>query len=151
MCQAQQHAQGDGACASGPLRIAFLHPDLGLGGAERLVVDAAVELASRGHTVDMYTSHHDRSRCFEETTSGHFAVLVAGAWFPRFILGRLGVPCAWARCLLAAIYVLFCAWRSGEHYHVRRVTPACASAIVSLDALVVASLMVSGCYCMPGT
>ena len=27
------------------LRIAFLHPDLGLGGAERLVVDAASGLA----------------------------------------------------------------------------------------------------------
>jgi hypothetical protein len=27
------------------LRIAFLHPDLGLGGAERLVVDAAAGLA----------------------------------------------------------------------------------------------------------
>ena len=27
------------------LRVAFLHPDLGLGGAERLVVDAAAGLA----------------------------------------------------------------------------------------------------------
>ena len=33
------------------LRIAFCHPDLGLGGAERLVVDAACELCSHGHTV----------------------------------------------------------------------------------------------------
>ena len=29
------------------LRIAFLHPDLGLGGAERLVVDAAVALCDK--------------------------------------------------------------------------------------------------------
>ena len=33
------------------LRIAFCHPDLGLGGAERLVVDAACELCEHGHTV----------------------------------------------------------------------------------------------------
>ena len=33
------------------LRIAFCHPDLGLGGAERLVVDAACELCNHGHTV----------------------------------------------------------------------------------------------------
>ena len=34
-----------------PLAIAFIHPDLGLGGAERLVVDAALELSARGHAV----------------------------------------------------------------------------------------------------
>ena len=33
------------------LRVAFCHPDLGLGGAERLVVDAACELCNHGHRV----------------------------------------------------------------------------------------------------
>lgn len=33
------------------LRVAFCHPDLGLGGAERLVVDAATELSTKGHEV----------------------------------------------------------------------------------------------------
>ena len=36
------------------LRIAFLHPDLGIGGAERLVVDAAVALKQKGHDITMY-------------------------------------------------------------------------------------------------
>jgi hypothetical protein len=36
---------------SRPLAVAFCHPDLGLGGAERLVVDAACELAAAGHSV----------------------------------------------------------------------------------------------------
>ncbi|KAH7512679.1 hypothetical protein FEM48_Zijuj12G0116400 [Ziziphus jujuba var. spinosa] len=36
-----------------------------LGGAERLIVDAAVELASHGHKVHIFTSHHDKKRCFE--------------------------------------------------------------------------------------
>lgn len=88
------------------LRIAFIHPDLGigeflapsprqtstsscsspsfgpgdfLGGAERLVVDAAVGLQKRGHTVEIFTSHHDDSkggRSFEETRDGaHFFLL----------------------------------------------------------------------------
>ena len=35
------------------LRIAFCHPDLGLGGAERLVVDAACELCNHGYTVSL--------------------------------------------------------------------------------------------------
>ena len=44
----------------------FVH----LGGAERLVVDAAVSLQKRGHEVVFFTSRHDRSRCFEETRDG---------------------------------------------------------------------------------
>jgi hypothetical protein len=40
------------------------------GGAERLIVDAAVELAQRGHTVNVFTAHHDPRRCFEETLDG---------------------------------------------------------------------------------
>ena len=40
------------------------------GGAERLIVDAACQLASHGHDVHVFTSHHDKNRCFEETVSG---------------------------------------------------------------------------------
>ena len=40
------------------------------GGAERLVVDAALGLQSLGHSVDIYTSHHDKSHCFDETRDG---------------------------------------------------------------------------------
>ena len=40
------------------------------GGAERLVVDAALGLQKLGHSVDIYTSHHDPNHCFEETRDG---------------------------------------------------------------------------------
>jgi alpha-1,3/alpha-1,6-mannosyltransferase len=40
------------------------------GGAERLVVDAAVALKNRGHDVVIFTSRHDPKRCFEETRDG---------------------------------------------------------------------------------
>lgn len=46
------------------------NPWMLLGGAERLIVDAAVELTSHGHNVHIFTSHHDKNRCFEETVSG---------------------------------------------------------------------------------
>ena len=73
------------------LRIAFVHPDLGIGaseqlltavelmavtyeilagGAERLVVDAALGLQKLGHEVVIYTSHHDPNHCFDETRDG---------------------------------------------------------------------------------
>jgi hypothetical protein len=42
-----------------------------IGGAERLIVDAAVELVSHGHDVHIFTAHHDKNRCFEETVSGN--------------------------------------------------------------------------------
>lgn len=74
------------------MRVAFIHPDLGigmypepyfiafprqnaLGGAERLVVDAALGLQRLGHTVHIYTSHHDPGHCFEETKDGMNSVM----------------------------------------------------------------------------
>jgi alpha-1,3/alpha-1,6-mannosyltransferase len=50
--------------------IVFLHPDLGIGGAERLVVDAAVGLQKRGHRIVIFTSHCDPKHCFDEARDG---------------------------------------------------------------------------------
>mmetsp|Transcript_3961 Transcript_3961/g.13925 ORF Transcript_3961/g.13925 Transcript_3961/m.13925 type:complete len:453 (+) Transcript_3961:129-1487(+) len=100
-----------------PLRVAFVHPDLGLGGAERLVVDAAQELATGSHKckVQIYTSHHNENRCFEETMAlkpnglqRDFDVKVVGSWFPRQVGGRLVALCAIVRTLLCAAWVAWC-------------------------------------------
>lgn len=50
--------------------IVFFHPDLGIGGAERLIVDAAVGLQQLGHKVTIFTSHRDTRHCFEEARDG---------------------------------------------------------------------------------
>src|SRR5262245_3604687 len=71
------------------LRIALLHPDLGIGGAERLVVDAALQLQATGHHVILFTTHHDRTRCFDETRDGTLTVRVYGDFFPTQVRGRL--------------------------------------------------------------
>lgn len=47
-----------------------------IGGAERVVVDAAVGLQNLGHKVVMYTSHHDPTHCFEETRDGNIIISV---------------------------------------------------------------------------
>ncbi|KAK1305820.1 hypothetical protein QJS10_CPA10g01073 [Acorus calamus] len=66
---------------AGPkLKIAIIHPDLGIGGAERLIVDAAVELSNHGHDVHVFTAHHDRNRCFEET--------ISGIYFPNLVIAN---------------------------------------------------------------
>ncbi|KAK2638741.1 hypothetical protein Ddye_026536 [Dipteronia dyeriana] len=88
------------------LNIAIIHPDLGIGGAERLIVDAAVQLASHGHNVHVFTAHHDKKRCFEETLDGTFPVTVYGDFLPRHIFHRLHAVCAYLRCIFIALIVL---------------------------------------------
>ncbi|XP_020248675.1 alpha-1,3/1,6-mannosyltransferase ALG2-like [Asparagus officinalis] len=88
------------------LKIAVIHPDLGIGGAERLIVDAAVELAEHGHSVHVFTAHHERNRCFEETVAGPFPVTVYGDFLPRHIFYRFHAVCAYLRCIFVAICVL---------------------------------------------
>ena len=68
---------------SGELKIAFVHPDLGIGGAERLIVDAAVGLQRLGHRVVVYTAHHSVTHCFEETRDGTLEVVTYGDWLPK--------------------------------------------------------------------
>lgn len=90
------------------VNIAFLHPDLGIGGAERLVVDAAVALKSKGHGVHCVTAHHDSSHCFKETTNGCLTVTTAGDWLPRSLFGILHALFAYLRMIYAALYLVLC-------------------------------------------
>ncbi|EDW79915.1 uncharacterized protein Dwil_GK17759 [Drosophila willistoni] len=89
------------------VRVLFLHPDLGIGGAERLVVDAALALKQRGHEVSFLTNHHDSTHCFKETADGSFPVQVVGDWLPRKLFGRFYAFCAYMRMLYAAFYASF--------------------------------------------
>ncbi|KAL4080524.1 glycosyltransferase family 4 protein [Scleroderma citrinum] len=88
------------------LRIAFIHPDLGIGGAERLVVDAALGLQSFGHSVDIYTSHHDKKHCFDETRDGTLRVHHIVPPFPRSWKGKFHVLFAHARQLHLTKFLL---------------------------------------------
>ena len=69
-------------------KIVFVHPDLGIGGAERLVIDAAVGLQNLGHKVTILTSHCDPTHCFEEARDGKCAQL-RGIWQSELSNGRL--------------------------------------------------------------
>ncbi|VDP42354.1 unnamed protein product [Schistosoma mattheei] len=90
-----------------PKQIVFLHPDLGIGGAERLIVDSAVALESCGYNVSIITNHHDPKHCFEETLQSNLSVTVVADWFPRSIFGYMTALCAYIRLILATLYLLF--------------------------------------------
>ena len=88
------------------VRIGFVHPDLGIGGAERLIVDAALSLQSRGHQVELYTSHHDPSHCFSETKDGTLVVRAVGDWLPRHCFYRGYALFAYLRVLYVSLYMI---------------------------------------------
>ncbi|KAJ7273371.1 mannosyltransferase [Mycena rebaudengoi] len=89
-----------------PLRVAFIHPDLGIGGAERLVVDAAIGLQALGHSLVIYTSHHD-DHSFEETRNGKLEVHHVVPPFPRSIKGKFHILFAHARQLHLTLHLLW--------------------------------------------
>lgn len=86
------------------MKVAFIHPDLGLGGAERLVIDCALALKSLGHDVTIYTSFLDPHRCFPEVHPDHpqIPVHVIGPTIPRSIYGRFHAALAAIRCAYIA-------------------------------------------------
>ncbi|CAD5123722.1 unnamed protein product [Dimorphilus gyrociliatus] len=86
--------------------VVFLHPDLGIGGAERAMIDAALALKGRGHNVQFLTSHHSTTHCFEETRDGTLKVTVSGNWLPRSICGLCYALCAYLRMMWAALYLI---------------------------------------------
>ena len=88
------------------VKVVFIHPDLGIGGAERLIVDCSLALQVKGHTTTIVTAHHDRSHCFTETISGECDVICIGDWLPRSLLGRCQALCASVRMLYVTMYVM---------------------------------------------
>ncbi|CAN9514253.1 unnamed protein product [Ophioblennius macclurei] len=97
------------------VRVVFLHPDLGIGGAERLVVDAAVALKSQGCSVQIWTAHYDPTHCFSETLDPDLPVVCVGDWLPTSVFGYLHALCAYLRMIFVALYLIFL---SGVEYDV---------------------------------
>ena len=79
------------------LRIVIVHPDLGIGGSERLVVDVALALRQKGHKVTILTAHYDPSRCLRESRDGNLNIASRRAPIPASIAGRLRGPCSIGR------------------------------------------------------
>jgi alpha-1,3/alpha-1,6-mannosyltransferase len=97
------------------MKVTVLHLDLGIGGAERLVVNTCCALQELGHDFTVLTSHHDKNHCFEETKPGgrlHPHIRVYGDWLPRHFLGRGTALFSVLRMIyLALVVVLIHLWQ----------------------------------------
>lgn len=75
------------------LKVAFLHPDLGLGGAERWLLDTALGLRDHGHRVVIHTRVRPGQRVFEAMLDGRLEVRLTHG-VPDQLAGRLRAPLA---------------------------------------------------------
>lgn len=74
-----------------PLHVVFIHLDLGIGGAEQLILQLATASQDLGYIVDVVTTRCDQDHCFESVKqpSGRLCenVYVYGRWIPSNIFG----------------------------------------------------------------
>jgi len=90
-----------------PGRIAFVHPTLGMGGAERWLLDTAVALQADGYRVEIYCNSYNPARAFAEFAERRIPVTVLGGFLPSHILQRLRAPCAVLRMLWISLRLRF--------------------------------------------
>ncbi|MBZ3874584.1 Alpha-1,3/1,6-mannosyltransferase ALG2 [Sciurus carolinensis] len=76
MVQKQDLSWGSGFWPS----VLFLHPDLGVAGPERLVLEATLALQACGYSVKIWTAAYDPGHCFAE--SSELPVRCAGDSLP---------------------------------------------------------------------
>lgn len=87
------------------MKVIFIHPDLGVGGAERLILDAAVAAKSSGHQVKILTNNFDPKHCFEDTND--LDIIVKANSIPRHLSGRFHAFLAYLKITLATLWLLF--------------------------------------------
>ena len=88
-------------------KIAFIHPDLGIGGAEQLVVNLCLAARSYDYEPHIFTPYHHQS--FPETHDGTITVHQHGSFFglvPATIFGRFKGLLAYIRCLLCTLWLI---------------------------------------------
>jgi alpha-1,3/alpha-1,6-mannosyltransferase len=86
------------------MRVLFVHPDLGVGGAERLIVDAALATKASGHEVTILTNQYDPAHCFEDTKQ--LEIVSKLSWIPRHMFGMCHALLAYLKIFLASVWLV---------------------------------------------
>jgi alpha-1,3/alpha-1,6-mannosyltransferase len=83
--------------------VAFIHPDLGIGGAERLILDAARAVRTKYDRLTIWTSRYEPTRALSDARDFHASINVRGYWIPRHFLGFFHIFFALFRNLVLTI------------------------------------------------
>eukprot|EP01054_Gregarina_sp_Poly1_P000481 Gregarina_sp_Poly_1__480@NODE_1115_length_5039_cov_76_496380_g636_i1_p2_GENE_NODE_1115_length_5039_cov_76_496380_g636_i1NODE_1115_length_5039_cov_76_496380_g636_i1_p2_ORF_typecomplete_len637_score92_09Glycos_transf_1/PF00534_20/6_6e24Glyco_transf_4/PF13439_6/6_9e15Glyco_trans_1_4/PF13692_6/3_4e11Glyco_trans_4_4/PF13579_6/0_089BORG_CEP/PF14957_6/15_NODE_1115_length_5039_cov_76_496380_g636_i1411951 len=86
--------------------VLFFHLDLGIGGAERLIVCMA-QAISKEYKTTVATTRFSHSHCFPECCQGSFEVVAFGRWIPRNLFGMLTAVFSILRLLVLFWFLLF--------------------------------------------
>lgn len=94
-------------------RVAVMHLDCGIGGAEQLMILASLALQSYKSSnekieLTMFTSHHDKSHSFSATNDGRIKVKVYGNWIPRSFFGYGTTLFSYIRMIYVSLKMFFC-------------------------------------------
>ena len=77
------------------MKVVFIHLDLGIGGAEQLVLNLAGASQSAGHNVTIVTSRCEQDHCFSSVKKPNgklaFLVQICGSFIPATLDGRKAV------------------------------------------------------------
>lgn len=80
--------------------VAIIHPDLGIGGAERLVIDVARAVKTKHPVTSIWTSRYEKDRAFKDAAD--FPIHVYGSHIPMQIFGCFHIFFA----LLKSLYLV---------------------------------------------
>ncbi|KAH0789308.1 Alpha-1,3/1,6-mannosyltransferase ALG2 [Histomonas meleagridis] len=82
-------------------KIAIIHPDLGIGGAERLILDVAHAVKAGNLETSIWTSRYEKDRAFKDAAD--FDIHIHGNYIPRHIFGCFHIIFALLRNLWLTI------------------------------------------------
>lgn len=83
--------------------IALIHPRVGLGGDSRLMLDAALALAARGHRIVLFTAQDSAPEWMAEVEGVGIGVRLRGNWIPHHVGQRLRAPLSLLQCASAGL------------------------------------------------
>lgn len=86
--------------------VALVHPQLIIGGAERLVLDLALALKSRAYQVKVFTTSLDPSRAFREAVDGTLEVETVGNRLPNLLFNRFQLILGIIKMFILTLFML---------------------------------------------
>jgi alpha-1,3/alpha-1,6-mannosyltransferase len=86
--------------------VALVHPQLIIGGAERLVLDLALALKSQSYKVKVFTTSLDPSRAFREAVDGTVEVETVGNRIPNLLFNRFQLLIGILKMFILTLFML---------------------------------------------